>query len=64
MTVGHAMCDDAEFIDVTIDLLLVMFYQGRDMSRDGSFDIGRNVVPTRESPAAFLASERLSGSTR
>lgn len=64
MTVGHAMCDDAKFIDVTIDLVFVMLRQGMHVFRNGPFDADWDVVSTREPPAALLASERLFGSGR
>lgn len=64
MTVGHAMCDDAKFIDVTIDLVLVMFRQGIHMFRDGPLGVGWDVASAREPPAAVLPSERLFGSSR
>ena len=58
------MCDDAKFVDVTIDLVLVMFHQGIHMFRDGSFVAFWGVVSARERPAAVLSSERLFGSSR
>jgi hypothetical protein len=58
------MCDDAEFIDVTIDLVLVMFHQGTYTFRDGSFGVGVNVASTREPPATVISSERLFGAGR
>lgn len=62
--VGHAMCHDAKFVDVTIDLVLVMLRQGTHMLRDGSFDVCRDIVSARKPPAAVLPSERLFGSSR
>ena len=63
MIVGHARCDDAKFVDVTIGLVFVMLRQGTHMLRDGSIGAGRDVVSTREPPAAVLPSERLFGSS-
>jgi hypothetical protein len=58
------MRNDAKFVDVTIDLLLVMFHQGIHTFRDGSFGAFWGVVSARERPAAVLSSERLFGSSR
>lgn len=61
MAVGHARCDDPKFVDVTIDLVLVMFRQGVHMFRNAPLGVGWDVVSTREPPTALLSSERLFG---
>lgn len=64
VTIGHAMCNDAKFIDVTIDVVLVTLRPGIYTFRDSSLGVGRDIVSAREPLEALLRSERLFGSRR